>query len=281
MQNALTIDVEDWYQTMDFNFPLEKWGSYEDRIEYSLKKLIDLLGENNIKATFFVLGYIAKKHPKLIRKLAEEGHEVASHGSFHKLVYKETEEEFREDIKYARNTIEEIIGKEVVIFRASTWSISKNTLWALEILEDEGFICDSSIQPFQTQISGIKGAPINPYHPIIDGKKLKILEFPPTVLSFYKVKVPFCGGLYLRILPSRIVKYFLNQVNKERNGLIYIHPWEVDTNQPKLKVAPHIKLSHYYNLHSTMDKFSFLIKNFDFVPLGEIIRNNSFVSIKL
>jgi polysaccharide deacetylase family protein (PEP-CTERM system associated) len=225
-----------------------------------------------VKATFFVLGYIAEKHPELIKKLADKGHEIGSHGSFHKLVYKQTKEEFREDVKNSKKLLEDITGQQVTLFRASSWSISEDTLWALGILEEEGYKCDSSIQPFKTPLSGINGAPKMPYHPIIDGNGLGILEFPPTVMPLGKKAVPFCGGLYLRTLPIAFIKYALRKVNKTGPGLIYVHPWEVDMQQPRLEVPVHIKFTHYYNLKNTLNKLENLLNTFEFVPLGDIIK---------
>jgi polysaccharide deacetylase family protein (PEP-CTERM system associated) len=272
LKNALTIDVEDWYQTLDFNFDIKTWNTYEDRIEYSLNLIIDMLDKYNVKGTFFVLGCLAEKHPKLIRRLAEKGHEIGSHGSFHKLVYSQTKEEFREDIMKSKKLLEDITAKEVVLFRASSWSISENTLWALSILEEEGYMCDSSIQPFKTPLSGINGAPRVPYYPIVNGEKLKLLEFPPTVMSINKLAIPFCGGLYLRALPMPFINYAINKVNKSSSALIYAHPWEVDLGQPRLDVPPHIQFTHYYNLNNTLNKLNKLLHKFEFVPLGEVIK---------
>lgn len=276
MKNALTIDVEDWYHTMDFNFPLSKWNSFEDRLHYGMNAILEILSKHQVQATFFVLGYAAKKHPKLIRELANEGHEIGSHGSFHRMVFTQTQQEFREDVRASKCLIEDIIGKKVEFFRASSWSISPKTLWALHILEEEGYTCDSSIQPFKTPLSGFRNAPITPFYPCINGKTLKLLEFPSTVVSLGKVRFPFCGGLYMRALPLSFIKSALKKVNKERNGMLYIHPWEMDNDQPRLKVPPHIKFTHYYNLDKTIDKLDHLLEEFEFVPLGDIIKGRQY-----
>lgn len=281
MYNALSVDVEDWYHTLDFNFPMETWGNYEDRIEHSLRILTALFDRYQVKATFFVLGAIAKKHPRLIAEIAAQGHEIGSHGSFHKLIYKQNEQEFREDIRSSKQTLEDITGKPVEIFRASTWSISKDTLWALRILQEEGFRYDSSIQPFQTYLSGMKHAPVSPFYPVIQGKKLDILEFPPTVYRLGKFTIPFAGGFYLRAMPLPLIKRFLQAVNKTRNGLIYIHPWEVDDGQPRLKVPPHVQLSHYYHIKENAGKIEQLLQCFSFMPIGELVKDNAYPSVAL
>lgn len=276
VQNALTIDVEDWYQTMDLNIDVKDWDNYEDRIERNIERLLELLEKNKVRATFFVLGYIAKAHPKMIRKIQLAGHEIGSHGFSHRLVYSQTRNLFRQDINISKKIIEDIIGQEVNIFRASSWSISKKTLWALEILEEEGFICDSSIQPFITPLSGINGAPNFPFHPVINNKKLNMLEFPPSVLNCGGIKVPFAGGLYLRTFPISFIKYALNKVNNKTTGLIYTHPWEIDVDQPRLSVPLHIKFTHYYNINTTINKIELLLKNFKFTTIGNIIKENNY-----
>jgi Predicted xylanase/chitin deacetylase len=281
MLNALTVDVEDWYHTLDFNFPAETWGNYEDRIEYSLKKLTDLFAEHDLKATFFVLGCVAQKHKALIRGLAQQGHEIGSHGCWHRLVTLQDEAAFRADVRESKALLSDITGKKVELFRASSWSISQSTLWALKILEEEGFVCDSSIQPFKTFLSGMAGAPVGPFHPVVNGERLNLLEIPPTVYRLGKITVPFCGGFYLRAVPLPMIKGFMRGVNKTRSGLVYIHPWEVDEKQPRLKVSPMVKLSHYYRLNQNLDKFEKLIQSFAFAPLGALLKNERYPSVSI
>lgn len=281
MKNALTIDVEDWYQTLDFNFPTESWRSYEDRVEQGLKKILFLLDKYEIKATFFVLGCIAEKHADLIYEISSKGHEIGSHGTNHRLVFTQNPKEFKEDIRNSKKLLENIVGKEVNLFRASSWSITDKTLWALEVLEEEGFICDSSMQPFKTPLSGSKGSPKVPFRPEINKKVLNLIEFPPTVLPIGNTSVPFCGGLYLRIWPKAVLKKCLSKVNETREGIIYTHPWEYDVDQPRLKVSPLVKFTHYYNLNSTYYKLEELMKNFSFTTLGEVIKDKKYPIIAL
>jgi len=281
MKNALTIDVEDWYHTMDFNFPENTWDRYEDRIEYGLNTILELLKKRNVKATFFVLGVVAKKHPELIKQISDEGHEIGSHGSMHKMVTTQSREEFKRDVQYSKNILEELTGKTVTLYRSSSWSIVPKTLWALNVLEELGFECDSSIQPFSTPLSGFKNAPRVPYYPIVDGKKLNLIEFPPSVLSFGKVCFPFCGGLYLRAFPELYIQYALKKVNKNNTALIYTHPWEWDQNQPRLKVPVHIKFTHYYNLNTTERKMDKLLQKFKFTTLGEIIKEGNYPEVAI
>jgi polysaccharide deacetylase family protein (PEP-CTERM system associated) len=244
MKNIFTIDVEDWFHTMDFNFSMETWHTYEDRIEYGINAIIDVLSKHNVKATFFVLGCVAKQHPSLIRRIIAQGHEIGSHGLNHKMITTQNREEFREDVVRSKEILEDLTGKPINLYRSSSWSIVPKTIWALEVLEEEGFICDSSIQPFKTPLSGFKNAPRLPFYPIINGRKLNILEFPPSVLPFFYGCLPFCGGLYLRVFPISYIKYALKKVNTSNHGMIYTHPWELDFHQPRLKMPMHIKFRH-------------------------------------
>lgn len=276
LKNALTIDLEDWYQTEDLNLDTKYWPNYESRIESSTKNILDILSEKNIKATFFVLGYIAKNHPLLIREISDLGHEIGSHGYWHRMINKMSRQEFRNEIVNSKSMLEDITGKSVEFFRAPTWSIGSGNLWALEILEEEGFICDSSIQPFVTPLSGMRGALVYPFYPVVNGKKLEILEFPSTVLKMGGCSIPFSGGFYMRLLPYSFISYALKNINKKRAGMIYIHPWETDIDQPRICKTPFCRLTHYYNLKTTLHKLKNLLDNFEFTSLGELVNDKTF-----
>ncbi len=277
--NALTVDLEDWYQTHDLNIDAGRWDGFEDRIERSTGALLDLLSRHSVRATFFVLGWVAGKHPGLIREIASAGHEIGSHGNYHRLIFRQTREEFRDDLLSSRRLLEDITGREIKMYRAPSWSISPNTLWALEILEEEGFSCDSSIQPFRTPLSGIAGAPVVPYHPVVGGRRLNLLEFPPTVLTLGRFRLPFAGGFYLRALPRRAIVMALARVNRKRPGMVYVHPWEMDDGQPRLKVSTVIKLTHYLNLGRTGEKLEHLFRRFEFVPLGHFLDRGGYPAV--
>ena len=282
LRNALTIDVEDWYQTQDFNIPVADWPLYEDRIIKSMDKILELLTKYQVQATFFVLGCVAARHPELVKQIKNRGHEIGSHGYWHKMVNEQTKEEFRRNVVQSKEILVKITGESVKLYRAPSWSISLDSLWALEILEEEGFVCDSSIQPYKTPLSGIRGAPIVPFHPAAGGSSLKLIEFPPTVLSLAGFKMPFAGGLYLRTLPYRILSEAMRRVNKTRAAMIYLHPWETDIEQPRICRPKHIEFIHYYNLETTLRKLERLLNDYKFVPLGELIRDEEYpvLSIK-
>lgn len=277
--NALTVDVEDWYHTHDLNIDEERWDNLEDRIERSTVSLLDMFSCRGVRATFFILGCVARKHPRLVREITAAGHEIGSHGERHRMVCTQTREEFRGDLLASKSILEDITGKEIKMYRAASWSISPDTLWALQVLEEEGFVCDSSVQPFKTPLSGISGAPAVPYHPVIGGRRLNILEFPPSVLQLGKFRLPFAGGLYLRVLPRWAVVSALARVNKTSPGMVYVHPWEMDAGQPRLRVGPVVKLTHYYNLGKTGEVLEELLKHFDFVPLGDFINKGGYPAI--
>lgn len=270
------MDLEDWYHTHDFNFAIKSWHRFEQRVDYGTKRILAILAELDIKATFFVLGYVAYKNPGLVKEIADLGHEIASHGGWHRMVSALNMEEFRLDVRYSKQFLEDLTGQEVNKFRAPSWSIAKDTLWALQVLEEEGYICDSSIQPFKTPLSGFKGAPVEPYHPIIDGQRLKLVEVPPTVLSWGYLRIPFAGGFYLRALPAWFSRTAFKAVAKRRPAMLYLHPWELDPGQPRLKVSPLVRFIHYFNLQSNPKKVKLVLHDFNFITLGEFIKNQSF-----
>jgi len=281
MKNILTIDVEDWYHTNDFNLSEKQYDKYESRIVKNTERILELLKKHDTKATFFVLGCVAQKNKELVKKIAVDGHEIGSHGMWHKLIYKQTPEEFRKELQESKRILEDATGKRIELFRAPSWSITRETQWVLEILEEEGFICDSSIYPFKIVLYGVDNAPVEPFHPIVNGKKLKLIEFPASVYEVGKLRIPFAGGLYLRILPSWFIIRTLKILNKNRPAIVYSHPWEIDTEQPVLKVSPLIKFVHYYNLNTTVNKLEKLLNQFTFGPLGDVINDEKYPAMPL
>ncbi|MCZ8512622.1 DUF3473 domain-containing protein [Paenibacillus filicis] len=271
MLNALTVDVEDWYMTSDFDIPHQEWHRFEDRVAGSTRMLLELFEKYEVKGTFFILGCVASRHPELVAEIAGRGHEIASHGYWHRMLTRLSEEEFREDLRLSKRLLEEISGSPVTMFRAPSWSIAKDRFHYLRIMEEEGFHCDSSLQPFRTPLSGVDGAPLEPFMPVVNGRKLELLEFPPTVLQMKGIRMPFSGGFYLRVLPYPFIRQALRSVNRTRPGMIYIHPWEVDPDQPRLPGSPLVRLSHYYRLRSTLGKLERLLQDFEFVPLGKLL----------
>ncbi len=273
MKNILAIDIEDWYHTRDFNFEIERWPDFEERIENNTQNILDLLSKYDVKATFFVLGYVAQNHPELIKSISDNGHEIGSHGFWHKMVNEQSRDAFKNDIVTSKKILESITGKKVDKFRASTWSVTRENLWTFDIIREAGFLYDSSMQPFKTPLSGTTNIPLFPFKPVIKGKKTNIIEVPPTVLKVGKILLPFSGGLYFRLMPYCFIKTALKKINRKAPGMIYLHPWEFDTGQPVLKVPLHIKAAHYYGIKHTYKKLEKMLQAFDFAPMGEVIND--------
>lgn len=265
--NSLTIDVEDWYHALDIDIARTSWDDCEKRVHIGTLSILDSLDKYNIKGTFFILGSVAKNSPDLVKDISNRGHTIGSHGYEHRLITDMSRNEFVEDTRRAKSIVEDITGIEVNMYRASTWSITDKNLWALEVLEDEGFVLDSSVQPFKTYLSGYSGAPVQPYHPRIGDRTLKILEVPPSVIDIGSLRIPFSGGLYFRVLPVGFVKLGLDWVNRNRDGLIYIHPWEFDNLQPHVANSTFSKFTHYYGIKSNLKKLEKLMSKTEFISL--------------
>lgn len=285
MMNALTIDVEDYFNVTGFEsrIKFEDWGNYECRVEANTDKLLTILRGHHVKATFFVLGWIAEKYPALVGRIYEEGHEIASHSYAHRLVYKQTKNEFREDLKRSKGALEDIIGDRVIGYRAPSYSIIKNSLWALDILMDEGFSYDSSIFPIRRDRYGIPNGKRFPY--LIYGTNgHSILELPLSTVVVLNSNIPIAGGGYLRLFPFRFIQWGLKRINEKENqpAVIYLHPWEIDPEQPRIQAEWMSRLRHYINLDRTEAKLQGLLSGFSFAPIKEVyaasLNNNATAS---
>ena len=281
MLNAMTVDVEDWYMTSGLNVPPEQWDRFEDRVVANTERVLDLLARTGTKATFFVLGCVAERHPRLIERIAADGHELGTHGYNHRLLTTMHPEEIVNEILSTKKLIEQISGHSVKMFRAPSWSLTPSMYGVLSALDREGFSCDSSMQPFRTPLSGIVDAPVAPFHPVVGGKRLSLVEFPSTVVELFGMRLPFAGGLYLRALPYPFIRAALRRVNRTRPGMVYIHPWELDPDHPRMKVPPNIRFAQYYRLESCAEKLERLLREFSFGTIGTVIGENSFPDIAL
>ncbi len=265
--NALTIDVEDWYQGIEIE--PEQWGAYESRIGESLPRLLALLAEAGVKATFFVLGRVAEQRPDLVKRIHLEGHEIGTHGYSHRLLYKLEKSEFEAELVRSIALLEDLTGAPVKSYRAAFFSITKASLWALDILAAQGLTLDSSIFPVRNYRYGIPDAPRHPYIYRHDG--LEIAEFPPSTVRFLGANIPVAGGFYLRLFPYAVLRRALAGINRRGYpGVIYLHPWELDPEHPRLPLPRRIALPHYHNLRSTEGKLRRLLQAFPFAPLGEV-----------
>ena len=273
-ENALTIDVEDYFQVSAFASHIDKssWDSLDCRVEKNIDKILLLLNNGNTKATFFTLGWIAERYPKMIRKILAEGHELASHGYGHERVSNLTRGEFYQDVSRAKNLLEDIGGKVILGYRAPSFSIGNNNLWALEILEETKHIYSSSIYPVQHDHYGTPDAPRFIYKSYGG-----LVEIPPTTFRLFERNIPASGGGYFRLYPYFLSKWMINQVNKKDNSpaVFYFHPWEIDADQPVVAGLSLLsKFRHYINLDKTEKKLEKLLKDFNWNRIDKIFLNN-------
>jgi polysaccharide deacetylase family protein (PEP-CTERM system associated) len=273
MKNALSIDLEYWYSPELLRNKVPRID--RDFIEEMTDPLLDLLSKNRTKATFFVLGEIAEKYPQLIKKIHEEGHEIASHSFSHRPLYEMERSEFESEIKKSIAVLERITNERPLGFRAPTFSLDNSTRWALDVLVEYGFKYDSSIFPLKTRLYGVKNCPLDIYRPRLDNitqndPKGKIIEFPMTVYEKI-VRIPVSGGFYFRFIPYMIFKSLLKNINKTRPGIIYLHPWEMHKMTPRLDLPVMSRFITYYGIDSAMEKLDILLRDFTFKPVRDIL----------
>lgn len=277
MLNALTIDVEDYFQVNAFASSIDysAWDSYPLRVAENTRRILDLLDRFEVKATFFILGWIAERLPGLIREIHDRGHEIACHGYRHQLVYTLSPDAFRADLRLAKQLLEDICGEDIVSYRAPSYSITKKSLWALDILAEEGFCYDSSIFPVYHDTYGIPDAPRFLHH--IERKAGRITEFPLTTIRCHfgpiDFRLPVAGGGYLRLFPAQLLRAAIGQVNTVENqpAIFYFHPWEIDPDQPRIKAGLKSTFRHYLNLHRTENKICHLLSRLRFGTMREVI----------
>jgi len=272
--NALSIDVEDYFQVAALarSVAPDTWTQRESRVEHNTDKLLRLLDERGIYATFFVLGWIAQHHSGLVKRIATAGHEIASHGFSHQLIYTQSPNEFRDDTKRSKDLLEELTGATVIGYRAASFSITRRSLWALDVLIDLGFQYDSSIFPIHHDRYGIPGASSEPGRVTAPSGRT-LVEFPMSAASFGGVKIPVSGGGYFRLLPYWVTHAGLRQVNERhaRPFVFYLHPWELDPGQPHIKVGWLSRFRHYTNLDHCEERLKRLLSDFAFAPMNHVL----------
>lgn len=274
--NAMTVDVEDYFHVAALAESIDRsrWDEMEYRAEASTRRLLDLFEKADIRATFFVLGWVARRSPELIREIHRAGHEVASHGMSHKLVYNQTPEEFSQETYEAKALLEDIIGAPVLGYRASTYSITNRCLWALDILKEAGFVYDSSIFPIRHDLYGIPDAPQMPAR-IQTPKGASIVEFPMSTAPMFGTRIPVSGGGYFRLLPYWLTRAGLTKLNVglQRPFIFYLHPWEIDPDQPRVPASWKSRLRHYTNLDQCEARLRRLIQEFRFSRVRDVLAN--------
>lgn len=265
MDNFLTIDVEDYFHVSAFETIVtkEQWPAYECRVVSNTTKVLDLLDRHGVKATFFVLGWVAEHYPDLVAEIDRRGHEIGCHSYYHRLVYDMTPHQFKEDTARAKDVLEQLLGKRVRGYRAPSYSITQKSLWAYDILEELGFEYDSSVFPIHHDRYGIPGAPRFPYR--VPGHTLQ--EYPLSTAPIYGNHIPVSGGGYFRLFPYWFIKGALKRINKEegRSFMFYFHPWEIDPFQPKIRTKNILsRFRHYVNLSRTLPRLDLLLQDFRF-----------------
>src|ERR1044072_5358635 len=261
MQNALSVDVEDWFQVGAFETVIarEEWETLPRRVERNTDAVLALFEEAGVRATFFTLGWVAERHPALVRRIAEAGHELASHGWDHKRVFTLSEAEVRADLHRARETIEQASGRKVAGYRAPSFSIDARTLWAHRVLAEEGYAYSSSVAPVRPDHYGWRESPRFAWRPVAGAE---LIELPVTTFEVAGRRFAAGGGGFFRLLPYALSDWAIARGNGEqRPGIFYFHPWEVDPDQPRLGHAPlKSKLRHYTNLSTMRPKLLKLLK---------------------
>jgi polysaccharide deacetylase family protein (PEP-CTERM system associated) len=271
--NALTVDVEDYFQVSAFEHRVDRsdWDAMPCRVEASTDKLLAMFASAGVKATFFVLGWIAERYPELVKRIAADGHELASHGYWHRLIYEITPEQFRDDLTRSRNAIEQAAGVRVTAYRAPSFSIGPRSLWALEILVESGFTIDSSIFPVRHDRYGMPQARLEPHE--IATSAGTITEFPPSVWQVGRFNLPIAGGGYFRLYPLGLTRRGITAVTAgQRPFMFYLHPWEVDPEQPRIRdVGWKRQWRHAVGLRHTESKLRRLLKTVPFDTLSRAL----------
>lgn len=268
MRNILTFDFEDWYQGLEI--PCAEWSNYEDRLERVTNQILEMLDTANTRATFFVLGKIAETNPRIVRRLADAGHEIGTHGYSHSLIFKMTPAQFADELSRSLKLIEDCIGRSVIGHRAAYFSINDDSLWALDIIAEHGLSYDTSIFPIRHYRYDWTTTPRAPY--ILRNAKNELVEIPISTLSILGRNVPMFGGFYLRFFPRALVRKAVKMLNNQGYpAVVYVHPWELDPKQPKISLPYRLGLPHYWRLGSTEGKLRSLLRRFSFGPACEIL----------
>jgi polysaccharide deacetylase family protein (PEP-CTERM system associated) len=272
---AFSADVEDYFQVESLRgfCPRERWTEFEDRTVASTRRVLDVLDRMNVRGTFFVLGWTAERHPDLVAEIAAAGHEIASHGYDHELIYNQSPRAFREDVRRARSLLRRLSGQEVLGYRAPSYTIVARTRWALPILVEEGHRYDSSVFPILRRRYGIPGAPRAPHRVSLeDGGS--IAEYPLPTVRLGAVNVPATGGAYLRLLPLGFQTWALRHLLRARQPFVVnVHPWELDPEQPRFPTSARTQITHYHNLHRTEARLCKLLSLARFRRQDEVLRD--------
>ena len=276
MKNAMTIDVEDYFHVSAFapHIPRERWDHMPCRVERNVERILELLARHGARATFFTLGWVAERHPHIVRAIVDNGHELASHGYGHRRVAEQTPAEFRADVTRAKAILEDIAGVAVKGYRAPSFSINGDNLWALEALAEAGYRYSSSIYPVRHDHYGMPEAPRFAHRP----RRRGVVELPATTVQLFGHNLPAAGGGYFRLLPYAVSRWMLTRVNchDRQPGIFYFHPWEIDPQQPRQKgVGMKARFRHYLNLSRMEGRLIRLLEDFQWDRMDRIFLNET------
>ena len=275
--NAMTVDVEDYFQVSAFEpyIAKQQWDSLPHRVENNTHRVLDIFEANGIKATFFTLGWVAERYPELVKRIVKDGHELACHGYEHIRVTEQTPEAFRKDIAKSKKILEALSGNEVKGYRAASYSIGAKNLWALDVLQEEGFKYSSSIYPVKHDLYGMPDAPRFMYEPIA---QQNFKEIPITTIRVGNKNLPCGGGGFFRFYPYAVSKWAFNHINntEKQAGIFYFHPWEIDPEQPKQSgLSLKTQIRHYLNLHRMENRIKQLLTDFNWDTMEQVFLNNN------
>jgi polysaccharide deacetylase family protein (PEP-CTERM system associated) len=274
LSDLLSIDVEDYFHVEAFadQIPCSAWPRFSSRVRQNTDRILEMLAEYGHYGTFFILGWVAEREPGLVRAIAAAGHEVACHSYAHRRIFMLTPSQFREDLRRAKNVIEDLIGTRIVGYRAPTFSICKDSLWALQILAEEGFMYDSSIFPIRHDLYGMPGAPRFTFNCDLPNGT-SIIEVPPSTVRLLGANLALAGGGYLRHLPMPYTTWGMRMIHKERRPVnVYFHPWEIDPAQPRLAGSWKSRFRHYSGLRKTEPRLRQLLAKGRFEPILSHVR---------
>lgn len=271
--HAMTVDVEDYFHVAAFAEVIDPkdWSHWPSRVEANTQRLLSLFAEHQIKITFFILGWVAERYPQLVRDIQAQGHEIASHGYSHQLIYRQTPEVFRAETAKSKYLLEDILQQPVNGYRAASYSITRQSLWALDILAELGFTWDSSIFPTRHDNYGIPGSPEEPYE-IITRSGARLLEFPLTTAKVLGQAIPAAGGGYFRQYPYFLSRWLFERASLQQTKpqIFYLHPWEIDPEQPRVPNASWFSnFRHYTNLKRCLPRLEKMLEDFAFGTLSQ------------
>ncbi|GAA3409680.1 DUF3473 domain-containing protein [Paenibacillus hodogayensis] len=272
--NMLTFDIEEWFHANYEGLAMDGGGK-DSHFRANMETLLGMCRDTGSKATFFVLGCIGEQYPDVVRQIAREGHDVASHGYGHELAYKQSFEAFHDDVKKSVDILQNLTGKPVLGYRAPSWSIVERNLHYLEALETLGLKYDASIFPVRTFLYGIPDAPTHIHKPRVGGRELDLYEVPMSVMNVAGRNIGYSGGFYFRFFPRFVIKRAIRAANaRGAESIVYLHPREIDPTEHKLELPPKERFIHYYNVGGTRSKLENLLRSFRFTSIADHLQRH-------